>query len=85
MGFLINPNINAVITEPITTASKYKAGWFTIGKTNKPPCGALNSILKAIENPPEIIAPIMHEGMTLIGSDAANGIAPSVMKESPII
>ena len=25
-GFLINPNIKAVITEPITTASKYKRG-----------------------------------------------------------
>ena len=56
-----------------------------MGRTNKPPWGALNSILKAIESPPEIIAPIMHEGMTLIGSDAANGIAPSVIKESPII
>ena len=35
--FLINPRRTAVTAEPITIASKYIIGLFTIGKTNIPP------------------------------------------------
>src|SRR5699024_12849898 len=53
--------------------------------TNRPPCGALIDVAKAIASAPAVAEPMTIEGMTRIGSAAANGIAPSVMKEAPMI
>lgn len=47
--------------------------------------GALEPQPNAMERAPAIAEPTTHGGMILSGSDAANGIAPSVIKESPIM
>ena len=51
--------------------------------TQMPPCGARSSLPNAITRAPVRALPAMSDGMTRRGSDAANGIAPSVMKEAP--
>ena len=51
--------------------------------TQMPPCGARSSQPKAITRAPVRALPAMSDGMTRSGSDAANGIAPSVMNEAP--
>ena len=48
-----------------------------------PPCGARKVQPKAIDRAPVTAPPAIAEGMTRSGSAAANGIAPSVMKEAP--
>ena len=70
---------------PTTSATRYIAACPTTGNTKIPPCGAISVQLNAAESPPATPAPTTHAGMTCNGSAAANGIAPSVMKESPII
>ena len=48
-----------------------------------PPCGARTLTSRAIDSPPVTALPSMIDGITRSGSAAANGIAPSVMKEAP--
>ena len=84
-GFFQVPNINAVTNEPITIDIRYITGFVTTGNTNIPPCGAGNNTPNIIESPPAIAAPIIEAGITFTGSDAANGIAPSVINYNPII
>src|SRR5206468_4549629 len=48
-----------------------------------PPWGTSNWQLKTIESAPATAEPSISEGMTRMGSLAANGIAPSVMNDSP--
>ena len=72
-------------TEPAAIASKYNDQLFTVAITNTPPCGALNWQSNATDKPPATAEPITHDGITWIGSLAANGIAPSEMKDSPMI
>ena len=52
--------------------------------TNMPPWGARRVAPNASESEAVIAEPTIIGGMTRIGSAAANGIAPSVMKEAPI-
>src|SRR5699024_10432510 len=49
------------------------------------PCGALMEVAKAMASAPAVAEPMIIDGMTRIGSAAANGIAPSVMNEAPMI
>src|SRR5699024_1179477 len=56
---------------------------FGIGKTNIPPCGTANFTLNNIVNAPVTAEPAINDGITLNGSAAANGIAPSVIKDIP--
>lgn len=83
-GFLRKPSIIAPITEPITSATKYHIGWPITGSTKIPPCGALRVHPKNMERAPATAEPTTHEGITLAGSDAAKGMAPSVMNDKPI-
>ena len=57
----------------------------TTGNTKIPPCGAMSVQLNAMDNAPAKAEPTMQDGSTRSGSDAANGIAPSVIKASPMI
>ena len=50
-----------------------------------PPCGAIKVQPNAMESAPARPEPMMQAGRTWIGSAAANGIAPSVMKASPMM
>lgn len=70
---------------PIKMATRYIIGLPMVGTTKMPPCGALRVQPKAIERAPAVAEPTMQEGITRSGSAAAKGIAPSVMKESPMI
>ena len=53
--------------------------------TKIPPCGALDPHPNIMDNAPAIAEPTIHGGMIRSGSDAANGMAPSVIKESPMM
>ena len=55
-----------------------------VGTTKIPPCGARKVHSKAMDKAPATAAPTIQDGITRTGSAAANGIAPSVMKEKPI-
>lgn len=55
------------------------------GKMNIPPCGAGDFISNACVSPPAIALPITDDTITLNGSFAANGIAPSVINDAPKI
>ena len=70
---------------PTTSARRYIAACPTTGNTKIPPCGAIRVQLNAMESAPASPEPITHAGMTCSGSDAANGIAPSVINASPMI
>src|SRR5699024_6063528 len=90
--YFITPNSIAVTSIPIAIANKYSNIFparvefpSKVGRINNPPCGAGEPILNNIANPPETADPATAEGITLAGSEAANGMAPSVMKEAPII
>src|SRR4051794_28824583 len=48
-----------------------------------PPWGARRVAPKAIDREPVTAPPTIEDGMTRSGSAAANGIAPSEMKEAP--
>lgn len=79
-GFFKNPKIQQVIIEPNKIHPIYNKGLLlAIGITKIPPCGAFKEISSAIQMPPPIAAPIIFAGITLKGSAAANGMAPSVI------
>ena len=59
-------------------------GFPIVGTTKIPPCGARRVHSKAIDKAPATADPITQDGITRAGSAAANGIAPSVMKDNPI-
>ena len=84
MFFLSTPNITAPTTEPTTKATRYIKGFVITGNTNNPTCGALDPHPNAIYKAPATADPITQEGITLAGSPAANGIAPSVINDAPI-
>ncbi len=84
-GFFNTPNRTIATKEPIISDTININGFVITGTTNKPPCGANVWHPKNIDSPPAIADPITHEGITLNGSAAAKGIAPSVIKEIPII
>ena len=54
-------------------------------KTKIPPWGALEAAPRAIDRAPVVAPPTIIEGITRNGSAAANGMAPSEMKEAPIL
>ncbi len=64
--------------------SQYRRNCTSISRTNRPPCVA-PSILRLL--PQKWVSvnapPTIQHGSTRIGSRAANGIAPSVIKHSP--
>ena len=55
----------------------------TANSTKMPPWGARTETSSAMERPPVTALPTMIAGMTRSGSAAANGMAPSVMKDAP--
>ena len=73
------------ITEPIAMDARYRSGLPIVGTTKIPPCGARSVHSKNMDNAPAVPAPMMQAGNTRTGSAAANGIAPSVMKERPMM
>ena len=83
-GFLNIPRSIAPTIVPITTDNRYINGFPITGNTNIPPWGALSVQLKNIDNAPAVAEPITAEGITLNGSAAANGIAPSEINDNPI-
>ena len=72
-------------TAPTTNAIKNINGLSIIPMTKIPPCGALDPHPNIMDNAPAIAEPTIHGGMIRSGSDAANGMAPSVIKESPMM
>ena len=84
-SFLITPSNNAVITEPTAQETIYIRGFPTVANTKIPPCGAINVQLNNIDKDPATAEPITQETITRIGSAEANGIAPSDIKENPIM
>ena len=85
IGFFSNANNIIPTNEPITIAAKYPNGFPITGSTNIPPCGALKVHLKNADKAPAVAEPTTQAGITLIGSAAANGIAPSVINDNPIM
>ena len=71
--------------EPIAMDARYRSGLPIVGTTKMPPCGARSVHSKNMDNAPAVPAPIIQAGNTRTGSAAAKGIAPSVMKERPIM
>ena len=85
---LRTPNITPDITAPIaieTTKNTAECILGIAGITNIPPWGAGADTFQNWVNPPAIAAPITQEPITLTGSLAAKGIAPSVIKDKPNI
>src|SRR5205807_1488778 len=75
---------HSVLTRtPTTMARTYSAGLPIRPTTQMPPCGAREVAPKPSDIAPVTAEPAIREGMTRTGSAAANGIAPSVMKEAP--
>jgi len=64
--------------------SKNKIGLDNNRTTKIPPCGAINWISKAPTSAPVKAEPTIKLGIARSGSAAANGIAPSVTKDSPM-
>lgn len=83
-GFSI-PNKIADTILPAITATKYIKKLLLKNITNIPPCGALSLMLNNIVNAPASADPTIIDGITLNGSPAANGIAPSVINDNHII
>ena len=79
------PSRIAATMTPATKAAIYIGQFVMTPKTKMPPCGAGRVQLKSIERAPATAAPIAQGGMTWTGSDAAKGIAPSVMKDRPMM
>ena len=82
------PNITPDITAPIAIETIKNIAECTLGIagiTNIPPWGAGADTFQNWLNPPAIAAPITQELITLTGSLAAKGIAPSVIKDKPSI
>src|SRR5574344_1703535 len=82
IGFLSTERMAQPTTAPTRMATRYMTGLPIVGTTKIPPCGARSVQSKAIDRAPAVAEPIKTDGMTRSGSPAANGIAPSVMKES---
>lgn len=62
------------------------AAWLRLdiaARTKIPPCGAGADTLKAPTIAPAMADPITLAGITLVGSAAAKGMAPSVIKLNP--
>src|SRR5690625_8051806 len=76
----------AEMMEPTTTATRYNnQPPSTSGQTKIPPCGARSPIVNIMDNAPVPAEPTITDGMTRSGSLAAKGIAPSAIKDKPII
>src|SRR6478735_8691513 len=73
----------AVTTVPTTIETTNITKLSMAKKTKMPPCGALDPTPAAIEMAPVTAPPSMLAGMTRRGSAAANGMAPSEMKDAP--
>ena len=76
----------AVTSDPAISAATKVSRCETapgMASTNSPPWGAWSSTPPAIEIAPATAEPSAIAGITRVGSFAANGIAPSVMKASP--
>ena len=71
--------------EPMARASRYMGQLCTTGMTKMPPWGAGRVQPKNMLRPPATAEPMAQAGMTRSGSAAAKGMAPSVMKESPMM
>lgn len=84
LGFT-SAKMKQATTEPIAMDARYSSGLPIVGTTKMPPCGARSVHSKNIDNAPAVPAPIIQAGNTRTGSAAANGMAPSVMKESPMM
>ena len=83
-GFFVKDIISIPMTAPIATDKMYCNGFVITPITKIPPWGAGSPQWNAIDNAPATADPIIHGGKIWIGSPAANGIAPSVMKDNPI-
>ena len=81
----IIPMMTAAMTAPAAKDAKYIGQLVTTPKTKMPPCGAGTVHPKSMERAPAAADPIAQGGIMCNGSDAAKGIAPSVMKDSPMI
>lgn len=79
-------NSSAEITDPTNNDTRYMTGLLTppARTANIPPCGAVDTEPNCIDKAPATPAPTNNDGITLAGFDAANGIAPSVIKARPI-
>ena len=84
-GFFQKERIRQPMTEPTASATKYMIGFEMIAITQKPPCGAGLAHPNIAERAPATAEPMMQDGMTCPGSAAAYGIAPSEMKERPMM
>ena len=84
-GFFRKDRIRHPITEPTSRATAYIAGFLMIAMTQKPPCGAGLAQPNAAEIAPAIAEPMIQDGITRPGSAAAYGIAPSEMKDRPMM
>lgn len=76
------PKENAVTAVPAKIANEYIGKCLmTLGmsKTQIPPCGAIDVTPDAMEIPAAVADPSIKLGMTLIGSETAKGMAPSVI------
>ena len=73
------------MTVPTTRETRYITAFPTTGNTKIPPCGAISVHPNNIDIPPAIAEPMIQDGSTCSGSDAANGIAPSVINARPMI
>ena len=82
---MIAITIAVVTATPMAKASRYNGHLVIRGNTKMPPWGALSSQPNSMERPPATAEPIIWAGMTRSGSAEANGIAPSVMNDSPRI
>ena len=80
------PYIKAETKVPTTKANNVCKIWLksVVAITKIPPCGALILEPNANAIAPPTPEPIIIDGITRIGSAAANGIAPSVMNHAPI-
>jgi hypothetical protein len=85
IGFFNRIIPNIVTTAPIAIAARNIGALSIIPTTKIPPCGALEPHPNAIETAPATAEPTIDGGIMRRGSDAANGIAPSVINDSPII
>ena len=83
--FFFNSPKSAVETNvPTKRATRYITAFSITGTTKIPPWGAIKVHPNTMESAPAAAEPTIHAGNTCTGSDAANGIAPSVINASPM-
>lgn len=80
-----NPKSRQDTAEPTINDKRYQIALPITKNTKIPPCGAISVQLNAIDIAPAIAEPTTQAGITRSGSAAANGIAPSVIKDKPMI